>query len=133
MVLGRLGRVLRQQSADGLGYPLISLLFAVERAQPVTATALAALEGVSPPSVSRSLGELEAAGFLAREQVDADRRSTLIRLTDAGAGECDLLRRSRDAWLAEHLARLTADEQAALGAALPALERLFDPEVRAGR
>lgn len=127
MVLGRLGRVLRQQSADGLTYPQISLLFSVERSHPVTAGELAASEGVTPPSVTRSLNELDRLGYVWRVQHPVDRRISLIHLTDAGAAECARLRRSRDAWLAEHLTRLDPDEVTTLLTALPVLERLCDP------
>jgi DNA-binding MarR family transcriptional regulator len=127
MVLGRLGRVLRQQTADGLSYPQISLLFSIERSSPVTAGELAVSEGVTPPSVTRSLNELDRRGLIWRGHHTIDRRVTLIYLTDSGKRECTRLRRSRDAWLAEHLTRLAPEEIHVLIAALPVLERLCDP------
>jgi DNA-binding MarR family transcriptional regulator len=127
MVLGRLGRVLRQQSADGLSYPQISLLFAVERLAPVTPGALATAEGVTPPAVTRSLNELDRSGLVVRAQDSADRRVSLIHMTDAGRRECTRIRSSRDAWLADHVNRLSPEEIAVLVTALPVLERLCDP------
>lgn len=127
MVLGRLGRVLRQQSVDGLSYPQISLLFAVERLAPVTAGALATAEGVTPPAVTRSLNELDRSGLVVRAQDTTDRRVSLIHMTDAGRRECSRIRSSRDAWLAEHVNRLSPEEIAVLVSALPVLERLCDP------
>lgn len=127
MVLGRLGRVLRQQSVDGLSYPQISLLFSVERSAPVTAGALAAGEGVTPPAVTRSLNELERLGLVWRGTRESDRRVALIHMTDAGHRECSRLRRGRDAWLAEHLAHLEPADIHVLISALPVLERLCDP------
>lgn len=127
MVLGRLGRVLRQQSVDGLSYPQISLLFAVERLAPVTAGALATAEGVTPPAVTRSLNELDRSGLVVRAQDTTDRRVSLIHMTDAGHRECSRIRSSRDAWLAEHVNRLSPEEIAVLVSALPVLERLCDP------
>ena len=127
MVLGRLGRVLRQQSVDGLSYPQISLLFAVERLAPVTAGTLATAEGVTPPAVTRSLNELDRSGLVVRAQDTTDRRVSLIHMTDAGRHECSRIRSSRDAWLAEHVNRLSPEEIAVLVSALPVLERLCDP------
>lgn len=127
MVLGRLGRVLRQQTADGLSYPQISLLFSIERSNPVTAGELAAGEGVTPPSVSRSLNELDRRGLIWRGRHTVDGRVSLIYMTDSGKRECARLRRSRDVWLAEHLTRLAPEEIQVLITALPVLERLCDP------
>ncbi|HEY3604587.1 MAG TPA: MarR family transcriptional regulator [Sporichthyaceae bacterium] len=126
MALGRVGRLLRQQTADDLTYPQISLLFAIERRQPVTARDLALDEGVTPPSVTRSFNELAAAGLVERERDPRDGRAFLIRLTSAGREECHRLRHSRDEWLSEHLAALSSADLAALLAALPALERLTE-------
>jgi DNA-binding MarR family transcriptional regulator len=127
MALGRLGRVLRQQSVDGLSYPQISLLFAVERLGPVTAGELATTEGVSPPAVTRSLNDLDRQGLVIRTQDTADRRVSLIELTDDGRRECSRIRWSRDAWLAGHVKHLDSAEINALITALPVLERLCDP------
>ncbi len=129
MVLGRLGRVLRQQSDEGLSYALVSLLLNIYRSQPVSAGDLAISEGVSPPAVTRSLNRLMKLGYVSREIDPVDRRSSFITLTKAGATERDQLLRRREIWLIEHLARLTTDELEALLAALPALEHLCDPEL----
>jgi DNA-binding MarR family transcriptional regulator len=129
MTLGRLGRVLRQQNDEGLSYALISLLFNIGRNQPISAGELAASEGVSPPSVTRSLNRLIELGYVSRVPDPADRRAALIRLTTRGVKEREKLLRSREVWLEEHLERLSPDELAALLAALPALERLCDPEL----
>src|SRR4029450_2474273 len=87
MTLGRLGRVLRQQNDDGLSYALISLIFSIARNQPCTAGDLAANEGVSAPSVTRSLNRLMELGYVSRVPDPADRRAAMIRLTKAGDTE----------------------------------------------
>ncbi|NEK56856.1 MarR family transcriptional regulator [Geodermatophilus sabuli] len=127
MTLGRLGRVLRQQNDDGLSYALVSLLFAIARSEPVTAGELAISEGVSPPSVTRSLNRLRKLGYVNRESDPSDRRASLISLTEAGNRERAAILKTREIWLTEHLARLTAEDVTQLLAALPALERLCDP------
>ncbi|BCB82819.1 MarR family winged helix-turn-helix transcriptional regulator [Phytohabitans suffuscus] len=129
MTLGRLGRVLRQQNDDGLSYALISLMFAIHRMQPATAGDLAAGEGVSPPSVTRSLNRLVELGLVAREADPVDRRNAVISLTAAGEQERQRILRSREVWLSDHLARLTDEQLHALLGVLPVLELLCDPEL----
>ncbi|MET8205921.1 MarR family transcriptional regulator [Streptomyces sp. NPDC005373] len=129
MTLGRLGRVLRQQNDDGLSYTLISLLFNIARNQPVSAGELATSEGVTPPSVTRSLNRLIELGFVSRTPDPADRRAALIELTPSGVHERERVLKSREAWLEEHLERLDDKGLESLLNALPALERLCDPEL----
>lgn len=129
MTLGRLGRVLRQQNDKDLGYALISLLLNIARNEPVTPGALAAGERISAPAVTRSLNRLLELGLVSRKPDPGDGRASQISLTAAGRQEREALLRSREIWLSEHLTRLTGDQVEALLAALPALERLCDPEL----
>jgi DNA-binding MarR family transcriptional regulator len=126
MTLGRLGRLLRQQNPEDLSYALMSLLFTIGRTQPVTAGDLAVAEGVSPPSVTRSLTRLVALGFVTRDPDPADRRAAAIRLTEKGERELGLILRSREIWLTEHLSRMSAEDIRIILAALPALGRLVE-------
>lgn len=126
MALGRLGRTLRQQSSEDLPYALISLLLAIHRTQPVTAKALAASEGVTPPAVTRSLQRLQALGLIVREPVLTDRRVQAIELSELGERTRVEILHEREIWLTEHLARLTTKDLSILMRALPALERLTD-------
>jgi DNA-binding MarR family transcriptional regulator len=127
MVLGRIGRVLRQQSDDGLLYPQISLLFSISRNEPVSPSRLAALEGVTAPSVTRSLDGLLRAGFISRETSPTDGRVSVIRLTRNGRRELNRLLHSRDVWLSHHLTKLAPDELQELVRVIPVLEKLCDP------
>ncbi len=124
MTLGRLGRMLRQQSDEDLSHALIALLFAIHRAEPVSAKTLAEDEGVTPPAVTRSLRRLEQLGYITRESDPSDRRAQIIRLSPTGEEMRVELLHQRDIWLSEHLRELTAEEIARLIDALPALERL---------
>src|ERR1700753_1669591 len=85
MTLGRLGRLLRQQNTEDLSYALMSLLFTIGRTQPTTAGDLAHEEGVSPPSVTRSLARLVELGLATRDPHPEERRAAVIRLTEKGA------------------------------------------------
>ena len=133
MVLGRLGRVLRQQTDDDLSYPQISLLFSIERMAPVTPSALAASEGVTAPSVTRSLERLRRLGLIDRQISAADGRVSFIKLSLEGHEECMRIRHSRDVWLSEHLARLNANEIEELVRLIPVLRKLCDPELPASQ
>lgn len=127
MTLGRLGRVLRQQNDEGLSYTLISLLLNIARSEPISAGDLALSEGVSPPSVTRSLHRLTELGLVARTVDPIDRRASLITLTPEGKKERQAVLRNREVWLSEHLKRLDVEELQVLLMALPALEKLCDP------
>lgn len=127
ITLGRLGRVLRQHNFDELSFALISLLFSIARTEPVKAGDLASAEGVSPPAVTRSLTRLVELGFVLREADSSDRRAASIRLTAEGKRELDLILRGREAWLMEHLLRLSDEDIRIIFAALPAFGRLLEP------
>lgn len=49
-----------------------------------TQAELAELLGVEPPTVTKMIGRLEAAGFVVRHRHPDDRRATQVWLTDAG-------------------------------------------------
>lgn len=130
MTLGRLGRVLRQQTDDELSYALVSLLFAIHRMQPATAGELSSSEGVTPPSVTRSLRQLVKLGLVRRDEDPTDRRAAVISLTRAGEREREKILRTREIWLTDHLARLDSEQIKTLLGALPVLELLCDPALR---
>ncbi len=48
----------------------------------------------------------------------------ILTVTEEGRGVVQRVRRRKDAWLARRLAELTAEERAALRAAVPVLEKL---------
>jgi len=86
---------------------------------------LAALVGISPPSMSNAADKLEAAGLLVRGREDpGDRRRVGLTVTAEGLRVVRSARTSRTAWLAERLGRLSAQQLAALDAAVDALEAI---------
>jgi DNA-binding MarR family transcriptional regulator len=127
MVLGRLGRVIRQQSDDEVTHSQVSLLFNIRRMQPVTAGDVAVAEGVTPPSITRSLTRLAERGFVVRKAHPGDGRAMLVSLTRKGEEECNRVLRIRDVWLHERLMDLNQEEIDHLLETLPLLERLCDP------
>jgi DNA-binding MarR family transcriptional regulator len=125
MALLRVSRRLRQQAHSGITPSQLSALSTVERHGPLTLGDLAGLENVQPPSISRIVGALEGEGYVERAPDDTDRRVALVRITDSGTAELRQIRAERDAWLADRLDRLSANERRRLLASLPVLERLL--------
>ena len=122
----RLGRRLRQNAASGITPSQLAVLSTLDRHGPMGLGDLAAHEGVQPPSATRMVDNLEAAGLVSREASRADRRAVVVQLTNKGRRRVEEIRRRRDAWLAERLSRLTPDEVEALERALPVLEALLE-------
>jgi DNA-binding MarR family transcriptional regulator len=103
---GLTGRMREQLTAAGFddvrdshGYVVQGLL-----AGDTTVTALAARLGVSAQAVSKSVTELERAGYLRRGRDAEDRRARPLRLTARGEALVDASRRARQA-VARDLAR----------------------------
>jgi DNA-binding MarR family transcriptional regulator len=89
-----------------------------------TLSALAAIEQVQAPTMTRMIDALERAGYVRREQDASDRRKLRIVATTAGT---KLMERGRDARvqrLAQALGGLDRGERMALEAAVAILERL---------
>jgi DNA-binding MarR family transcriptional regulator len=78
------------------------LLFDLESAGPRTQTQLAAATGFEAPTITLSVRQLEAAGFVLRRPSATDGRATVVELSDAGRA---LLPKLRAAW--GELAELT--------------------------
>jgi DNA-binding MarR family transcriptional regulator len=85
---------------------------------------LAAHERVQPPSMTRTVNCLEEGGYVARRPHDTDGRQVVVALTDRGRDTVLADRARRDAWLAQRMRELSADERAVLRKAAPILERL---------
>lgn len=123
----RLTRVIRAQRADmSITLTKLSALATLYQRGPMSAGELAAQERVQPPSMTKVIAGLEASGYVYRETDPADRRQSILAVTQAGADLLEEERRSRDAWLTGHLGVLTPAERNAIAAAIPALAKLAD-------
>ena len=121
----RLARRLRQQRADlGLGLTQVATLATLDRHGPMSPSALAEHERIQPPSMTRILAKLEAAGYVVRTAHPSDGRQHIVELTEAAQQLLREDRRRKDAWLAQQMNELTAEERALLAQATPLLERL---------
>src|SRR6266508_1610405 len=123
----RLARRLRQQTEGEITASQLSALSSVSR---LTLGALAAVERVRPPTMTRIVGHLEAAGLLVRRPAPADRRSAEVELSPSGRELLDRTRTRKDAYLAERLATLGPAEVAVLRRAAAVLERLLEADER---
>jgi DNA-binding MarR family transcriptional regulator len=122
----RLARRLRQESDAALTPSQLSALASIERHGPITLGALAERERVSPPSVTKVVTKLDAAGLVARRLDDADRRVAWVSITPSGSALLAKIRQRKTAWLAARLSRLDAHEVQCVAEALDALESLMD-------
>jgi DNA-binding MarR family transcriptional regulator len=113
----RLVRAVRRRVGHPAGIRILALL---EELGPQGVTALAEVDRSSQPTVSGAVRQLEAQGFVAKEQDPSDARRSLVRLTPEGRRKLDSARRENGAAVAERLARTghTADEVAAAVAVL---------------
>jgi DNA-binding MarR family transcriptional regulator len=128
--VSRLARRLRaQRTASGLPEAMLSetqlaALSALEKHLSMTPGELAEHEKVQPPSMTRVIAVLEERNLVRRSPHPTDRRQAVLTVTEEGRGLVHRVRRRKDAWLARHLAELTAAERATLRAAVPILEKL---------
>jgi DNA-binding MarR family transcriptional regulator len=109
---------------DGLSLTAAATLATLERSGPRRLTALAVQEGVTQPAMTQLIARLQDSGLVRREADPADGR--VVRVTLTGAGREMLARRRavRAERLAVILARISPEDQAALDAALPAIDAL---------
>jgi DNA-binding MarR family transcriptional regulator len=128
LVVTRLRRRLRRQSGGDLTPSQASALASVERLGPMTLGELSSVEGVQPPTMTRIVGALEAAGLLTRHADPSDRRVARVAITETGADLLAQRRMRADADLASRLAALSGDDRAALVRAVEVLERLLEAE-----
>src|SRR5271169_4885261 len=84
LAVTRLSRRLRQQVAGGVTSSQVSALATVERLGTPTLGEMASTEQVQPPSMTKMVVGLEAAGFLTRGEDDSDGRVERVTLTAEG-------------------------------------------------
>jgi DNA-binding MarR family transcriptional regulator len=128
LVVMRLSRRLRQQHEGDVTASMLSALSSIANLGPLTLGALAAVEQVQPPSMTKIVGKLEERGFVIREVDPQDRRVARVRVSEEGEAFVARSRTLKNAYLAERLERFDDAELRALERALPLLERLVEDE-----
>jgi DNA-binding MarR family transcriptional regulator len=119
-----LRRVAREDATSGLGGPALSALSVVVFGGPLSLGRLAEAERVRPPTMTRTVQGLEAAGLVLREVDPDDRRIVNIRATPKGVQVLQAARARRVAALAASLDALPARDRRTLERAASLLEKL---------
>ncbi len=123
--VGRTHRRLRAQVGEAhLSYPHYSVLVLLTREGPMTPGRLAELEGVQPPTMTRTVSALAELGLVSKGPDQRDGRLVVVALTPAGEAEVRETRRRRDTWLTSRLAKLAPDDRAALARAAVLLKEI---------
>ena len=126
LAVTRLARRLRTQLPGELSPSQLATLSTVERQGPLTLGELSKAERVKPPTMTKIVSCLEEQGLVTRTVDHSDRRVARVEATAAGLRFLDRSRRQKDAYLAERLRTLDADDRASLERAIDVLERLLN-------
>ena len=123
------------RAAGELPAPAHFGLLSVLSAQPRTLSELAALQGVSLPTMSNSISAMVQHGWVRRTAPVRDRRVVIIEVTQTGRATLDRVGRCAEAHLADALAALDTGERRRLQAGLGVLHQAFTkaPATRNGR
>ena len=124
--LYRLASAAVRQQPRQISLTSASTLATVERTGPRRITDLAAIEGVTQPSMTALVTVLERAGLVERRPDPHDQRVVLVALTAAGTDYVRSRRRAGAEAFARLIDKLPPDETATLLAAAPALQHLHE-------
>jgi len=125
VALEELLRLFRRMSPAGaLSLTAAATLSSLDRRGPARLTELAVEQGVSQPAMTQLVTRLQDTGLARRAPDRDDGRVVRVHITEAGQAELTRRRDIRTARLEALLVRLTDGEQAALAAALPAIDAL---------
>lgn len=119
-----LRRVAREDVVSGLGGPALSALSVIVFGGPITLGRLAEAERVRPPTMTRTVQGLEAAGLVRRAADPDDGRVVNVRATRRGESVLHAARARRVTALAKGLGALSRQELEALEHAVGLLERV---------
>src|SRR5436305_1003548 len=123
VVLARSARRLRQEAGTDLSPSQTAALATIERRGPLTPSEVATCERIQRPTATRVIARLEEAGLVQRAADPADGRSSLVSITPEGRALLEAGRTRKDAFLAQRLDGLAADEIATPGRAADTLAR----------
>ena len=127
LTIMRLARRLRQQAASTDVTPsMLSVMSTLEGRGSLTLGEVAEAESVRPPTMTKIIGRLEAAGLVARIPDPQDKRITRVGLSRAGARLIERHRARKDVYLAARLRPLDDEEIEVLRRAAEILERVLE-------
>jgi DNA-binding MarR family transcriptional regulator len=126
LLLLKVARRIRNNRSGNVSDSQLSVLFQLDEHGERTPGELAERDHLSPPSMNRTLNNLEEAGLIERTRSTDDARRVNVSLTSAGRSLISETRRLRTAWFSRQLAELTPEARAALESATPALRRISE-------
>jgi DNA-binding MarR family transcriptional regulator len=126
LAVTRLARRLRQEAEAGITPSMLSALSSAERQGPVTMRDLCGAEQVQPPTMTRIVAALVAAGLVVREADAEDGRVVWVKVTPEGRRLLERSRKRKEAFLARALRDLEPRDVAALETAADVLERFTE-------
>jgi len=124
----RLARRLRQEADSGFTPSQLSALSTIHNHGPLTLGALAEIERVAPPSITKVITKLEGDGLVERAPDPNDGRVSHVSATAAGRALIEESRRRKTTWLTGRVGGLEPRHQAALADSLDALDALIAAE-----
>jgi DNA-binding MarR family transcriptional regulator len=124
-IYGMVSMLLRRVPRD-ISLTSLATLSTLNRTGTKRITELAAIEGVTQPSMTTLIASLEKQGLVTRTGDPNDKRVSLVSLTEAGQQYLLQRRQAGTEAFAVLVSQLPPDEAAALSAAVPALMRLRD-------
>jgi DNA-binding MarR family transcriptional regulator len=126
LTIARLARRMRQEAGEELSPSQAAALSTIDRHGPLTPSELAQRERIQRPTATRVIARLEEAGLVGRTRDPEDGRSSLVALAPAGRELLERVRTRKNAYLAQRLRELSADERATLDRAAAILERVLE-------
>jgi DNA-binding MarR family transcriptional regulator len=120
------------RAAGELPAPAHFGLLTMLSAQPRTLTELAALQGVSLPTMSNSITAMVQRGWVRRTAPGRDRRVIIIEVTANGKGALERVGRCAELHLAEFLSPLDGDARRRLQSGLGVLRKVFGKQLPLG-
>lgn len=132
LAVTRLARRLRQEAEAGITPSMLSALSSAERQGPVTMRDLCAAEQVQPPTMTRIVAALVAAGLVVREADTEDGRVAWVKVTPDGRRLLERSRKRKEAFLTRALRDLEPRDVATLEAAADVLERFTEASHEGG-
>lgn len=128
MAVARLNRRLRQERRSALTPTQLSVLGTISKIGPATPGAIALHERVRPPSITRTLGQLDSCGYIDRVPDPDDGRQVLVSISEHGAQMLADERERRNAWLESRLETLGPADRSLLREVVPLLLHLAEAE-----
>jgi DNA-binding MarR family transcriptional regulator len=121
-----LGIVAVRGRDQNLSLTAASTLGTLERTGPRRLTELAVSEGITQPSMTAVVSQLENLGLAERRADPGDLRVVLVAITRVGRHQLRTMRRAGASAFTTLINKLTEQEVAAVSSALPALRHLLE-------